>query len=103
MGALVGLEQLHFVLEHVAGAANALDLDGDECAALDQVGAQGRATGVSWPVGGRLRRAEAAEDVSSGAGAEQAVRAVARVELVPELLCERDVAAENDRRQEPLQ
>ena len=31
------------------------------------------------------------------------MRAVARVELVPELLCERDVAAENDRREQPLQ
>ena len=73
------LEQLNLVLEHVSLPANALDVDADECTALDQLRAQSRSTGMTRPLGGRLRRAETAEDVSAGAGAEQAVRAVARV------------------------
>ena len=67
------LEQPNLLLEHVALAANALDVDGDERTALDQLFAQRCATGVTRPVGGRFRRAEAAEDVTSAAGAEQAV------------------------------
>jgi hypothetical protein len=50
-----------------------------------------------------LRGAEAAEDVSSAADAEQAVRAVPRVELVAELFWQRDVFAQQLRREQSLE
>ena len=58
---------------------------------------------MTRPLGGRLRGAETAEDVAAGARAEQAVRAVARKHLVPELLFEWHVASENCRGNKPFQ
>ena len=58
-----------------------------------------------WPGVPRvgLRGADAAEDVAAAADAEQAVRAEARLELVPQLLRQRHVVREQLRREQPLE
>src|SRR5262249_128425 len=61
-----GREQRNLVRQHVAVPANSLNLDGNERTAFDQLYAQRRATRVTRPVGGRLRRAEEVEDVAAG-------------------------------------
>ena len=50
-----------------------------------------------------LRRAQPVEDVSAATDPEEAVRPVARVELVPKLLLQRHVAFEHVRGQQPLE
>jgi hypothetical protein len=51
----------------------------------------------------RLRRPETSEDVRSGAGSEKTVRAVARQQLVPELLFERNLAGEHGGGEQPFE
>src|SRR5207247_4195081 len=74
-----------------AFAAHALDLDGNELSALDELLAQRVPPRV---LRARLRGAETAEDVSTAANAEQTVGAVPRQELVPELFFQRQIARE---------
>jgi len=50
--------------------------------------------GCSGPLRVRLGGAEAAEDISAAAAAEQTVGPVPREELVPELFSQRDAARE---------
>ena len=51
----------------------------------------------------RLGGTDAAEDASAAADAEESVSAVAREELVPELLSQRDAAREHVGRKQPLE
>src|SRR5439155_13080459 len=76
------LQQREFLGEDEALAAHALDVEGHERAELDQLLAEFVAP---RPLRGRLRRGDAVERAAGAAGAEQAVSAVPRQELVPEL------------------
>ena len=82
---------------------HALHLDRNELAPFDELLAQRVPTRALRDARVRLGRADAAEHVIRAADAEQAVGAVPREELVPELLRERDVAREDVRRQQPLE
>src|SRR5439155_15998443 len=83
-------------------AADSLDRDGDELAVLDELLAQRRSTRMVRSLGARLRRAQAAEDISSAADAQKTVRAIPREELVPQLFPQRDLAREDLARQQSL-
>src|SRR4029450_9204427 len=81
-------------------SAQALDLDGNELAELDQLRPQRTPSRALRPPRIWLRRAEPPEGVAAAAEAEQAVRAVARKELVPELLPQREVVRDDVGRQQ---
>jgi hypothetical protein len=83
------VEKSDLVAENEPLAADALDVDRNQLAALDELLAEVRSARMVRPARVRLRRAEAAEDVPAAADAEQAVRAVAREELVAELFAQR--------------
>ena len=86
------LQQLDVLADDEAFAAHALDLDGNELAALDQLLAE---RGSSRVLRARLRGAEAAEDVSAAADAAQTMGTVPGQELVPELFSQRQIAREH--------
>src|ERR671919_1570500 len=96
-------EQSDLVAEDEALAAHALDLDGNEVAVLDELLAERGSARMPRPPRVGLRGAEAAEDVSSAADAEQGVRAVARVELVAQLFWQRDISPKQLRREQSLE
>ncbi len=78
-------------------------LTGNEVAALDELLAQRGSARIAGVPRVGLRGADAAEDVSAAADAEQAVCAVARVELVAQLLAQRHVSPKQLLRQQPLE
>ena len=88
-------QQTDFALEHESLPAHLLDLDGYELAFVDELLPQCRSARIPRRPRIRLGGADAAEDVAAAPDAEEAVSAVAREELVPELLRERDAALEH--------
>ena len=98
-----GLQQPDLVAEDEAPARHAVDLDGHELAARDELLAERvapRMAGREPRVG--LRGADPAEDVAGAGDAEQAVGAVAREELVPHLLAQRRLRGEQLLGEQPL-
>src|SRR5919108_1194237 len=87
-------EQLDLRAQDEALAAHALDFDRDQLAVLDELLAQRGPSRMARTVRARLRGTEAAEDVSTAADAEEAVRAIPRKELVPKLCPQRDFVLE---------
>src|SRR5919201_1820433 len=83
-------QQFDVLLDHEALAANTVDVDRNELAALDELVAQHRSARMLRPPRVRLRRTEPAKDVSAAADTKEAMRAVPREELVSELLRQRD-------------
>src|SRR5438874_2515664 len=75
-------------------------LDGYERAELDQLLAQ---FVVPRPLRGRIRRGDAVERAAGAAGAEQAVSAVPRQELVPEPFSLRHLLREQLGREQPVE
>src|SRR6266511_538283 len=86
------LQQRELLGEDEALAAHALDVDGHERAALDQLREQ---LVAPRPLRGRLRRGDAVERAAGATGAEQAVGTVPRQELMPELLSLRHLLREH--------
>src|SRR5436190_9231448 len=87
-------EELELVAKDEARPPNALDRDPDELAVADELLAQRRSPRMLGPLRRRPRGAQPTENLPGAADAQEAVRAVAREELVPELLAQRHLARE---------